>query len=211
MALEFILFRGNSPCILTWVRKNFLLLFFKCVFPPIHYWKATFRRHEDLCNAQPCQSCTTGSTATPRRRKLSAHQGEEFHLLEKFWLKAYQVHLPSGQQLPPPSSHSGLGSKAFQNPAGNDLAAPPGQKVPLVMSALPGEGEGGYGTRTRPTAQSRDCRESRNVEMGISLTPREWREQGPHRTRGRTGVQAQRGTQGGGAAYPRHLPPLLLP
>lgn len=31
------------------------------------------------------------------------------------------------------------------------LAAPPGQKVLLVMSALPGEGERGHGTRTRPT------------------------------------------------------------
>lgn len=45
--------------------------------------------------------------------------------------------------------------------------------------------------------QSRGCRESGNVETGISLPPREWREQGAHRARGRTRVEAQRGPRTG--------------
>lgn len=45
--------------------------------------------------------------------------------------------------------------------------------------------------------QSRGCRESGNVETGISLPPREWREQGAHRARGRTRVEAQRGPKTG--------------
>lgn len=54
------------------------------------------------------------------------------------------MHLPSGQRLPPTP-------KSFWPWVKGGLAAPPGQKVLLVMSALPGEGERGHGTRTRPT------------------------------------------------------------
>lgn len=65
------------------------------------------------------------------------------------------MHLPSGQRLPHLNPKSfWLWVKGVPEPAENDLATLPGLKVLLVMSALPGEGEGGYGTRTRPTTYS---------------------------------------------------------
>lgn len=65
------------------------------------------------------------------------------------------MHLPSGQRLPHLTRKSFWPwVKGVPEPAENGLAALPGQKVLLVMSALPGEGEGGHGTCTRPTTYS---------------------------------------------------------
>lgn len=100
-------------------------------------------RHDDLCNAQPCQSCTTGSTATPRRRNCLFSEKSSTSSKNPDWRPIKCIYLQDNDSPPTP--------KSFWPWVKGVLAAPPGQKVLLVMSALPGEGERGHGTRTRPT------------------------------------------------------------
>lgn len=150
-------------------------------------------RHDDLCNAQPCQSCTTGSTATPRRRNCLLSEKSSTSSKNPDWRPIKRIYLQDNDS-PHPQVILALGQRRSSSPARAESAAGD------VSSAWRGRKGPRHTHPANPHSriwQSRGCRESGNVETGISLPPREWREQGAHRARGRTRVEAQRGPRTG--------------
>lgn len=163
-------------------------------------------------------SCTTGSAATPRTKKLSPHRGNSLTSPQNsIRVVMESISLPRQRSTPHHEIRVGLGGKGALTLLG--VISPPPSPHPRlsqknaasdVSSARQGRKGAVENTPSeahRRIWQSRGCRESRNVE-GISLRTGKWRGAGETPAEGRPRVQASAGGeaapgQGRGIAPPR--------